>query len=75
MTLRDARRSERERPPPVSIEDRKSVHEIVINLVGLVFECPGKYEFRFFANNELVESKTIDVIKAAKAKVSNEQSI
>lgn len=46
---------------PIAIKNRRSVHEIVFNLVGLVFEHPGKYAFRLFANKEHIDSKTFNV--------------
>ena len=51
---------------PISIKDRQSVHEIVFNLLGLVFEHPGKFEFRLFANGEHIESKTFNVYQVQK---------
>lgn len=52
--------------PLITIKDRQSIHEIVFNLLGLVFERPGKYEFRLYANDELIEPKTFNVFQIPK---------
>ena len=45
------------------VADRLSTAEWVFNLNMLVFERPGRYEFRLSANGQHVASKTFDVIR------------
>ena len=48
---------------PISIKDRHDFHEVIFKLMGLVFEHPGKYEFRLFANGEYIDAKTFNVVQ------------
>jgi uncharacterized protein DUF6941 len=43
--------------------DRTQPLEIVFQLLSLIFEGPGRYEFVLHANNQVVGSKSFDVLK------------
>lgn len=45
-------------PENITINDPLVAYEIVFNLGGLKFDHPGEYEFRFYANDMIVEHKT-----------------
>jgi hypothetical protein len=45
--------------PKIKIADRLKPVEIAMNIRQLVFPGPGKYEFQFYANGELVDSRDI----------------
>jgi len=48
----------------MSVEDRMAPIELVFQLGGLVFGRPGRYEFRLYANDKSVGSKTFNVVEA-----------
>lgn len=64
------------RTPLIRIETRTHVHELVFNLVGLVFEHEGKYEFRLFANEKNVSSRLFSVclIKLVEGREGNKNA-
>lgn len=41
----------------IQVADPLSVAEIGVNLEGIVFEEPGKYEFALYANDQFLQSK------------------
>jgi hypothetical protein len=45
----------------VTLVGRNKAGEIVFQLVGLVFERPGRYDFRLHANDRYLGSKTLNV--------------
>ena len=45
----------------VEASDKHSVYNLVFRIGGLVFDQPGKYEFRLFASGEICETKTINL--------------
>jgi hypothetical protein len=47
------------------LEDILAHHEMVFNLQNIEFRHPGKYEFRFWANNAIVAQKVFRVIKVS----------
>lgn len=47
--------------------DRMAPAEVVFQIGDLVFEGPGRYEFRLYANDRWVGSKTLNVTKAPEA--------
>ena len=47
----------------VAIEDRLVSSSLVFNLETLVYERPGRYEFRLFANGRHVGGMTLSVIQ------------
>ena len=50
----------------VDIEDRMASHEVIFDLeADLVFERPGRYEFRLFADNRHVGGTVLTVIQEA----------
>src|SRR5262245_55599957 len=49
----------------VTLMDRNKVGEIVFQLVGLVFERPGRYDFRLYANGRHFGNKTFNVVEFA----------
>ena len=42
--------------------DRMAPVEIVVQLLGIVFERPGRYEFQLWANGRWVGSKSLSVL-------------
>jgi hypothetical protein len=52
-----------------TVGDRLNPAEWVFNLNGLIFERPGRYEFRLSANGQHVASKTFSVILSNQAPV------
>jgi len=51
-------------PDEIEIKNPLISHDLVFNLRGLKFDRPGKYEFRIFANEEIVGQKTFWVNEA-----------
>ncbi len=47
-----------------TIGDRMVPAEVVFQVGGLTFEKPGRYEFRLYANNRWVGSKSLHLIQA-----------
>lgn len=47
----------------MAIEDRNAPSELVFQLGGLVFERPGRYEFRLSANGRSVAIKSFNVVQ------------
>jgi hypothetical protein len=47
----------------MTIGDRMVAAELVFQLGGLVFERPGKYEFRLYANDKSVAIKSFNVLQ------------
>jgi hypothetical protein len=47
--------------PEANISDKLGTGELVFNLKGLKFSHPGRYEFRIFANNRLLGTKSFGV--------------
>ena len=47
--------------PEASISDKLGTGELVFNLKGLKFSHPGKYEFRIYANDRLLGTKSFGV--------------
>src|SRR5437773_6997486 len=47
------------------IESRMGAHELTYNIPGLVFERPGTYEFRLFANGLFVGSAPLYVVESS----------
>lgn len=37
-----------------AIPDRRTAHEMIYDLTGIVLELPGRYDFRVFANGRFV---------------------
>lgn len=48
-------------PKAISIDDPLKSHELVFNLRGLRFSDPGEYEFRMYANDNILAQKTFYV--------------
>ena len=48
-----------------TIGDRMVPAELVFQIGGLVFEKPGRYEFRLYANERWVGSKSLYLVQAA----------
>jgi hypothetical protein len=46
-----------------TVADRMKPTEIVIELNGLLFDRPGRYEFVLYANDNLVGRKSFDVVE------------
>lgn len=49
----------------VTIADRMSSTELIFNLDALVFERPGRYEFRLFAEGRHVGGQVLNVVQVA----------
>ncbi len=49
--------------PTIKINDRLRPAEICINLQGITFTRPGKYEFQLYGNKEIIASKDFLVDK------------
>lgn len=49
--------------PEIDVVDKLASYELVFNLHGIVFNEPGKYAFRIFANGEFVGQKPFMVHK------------
>ena len=47
----------------VQVADPLQVSELGVNLEGVVFEEPGKYEFALYANEQFLQSKPFRVVK------------
>ena len=47
-----------------TLEDRMGVAELDFQLGNLVFERPGRYEFRLWANNRVVGNKSFTVVQS-----------
>ena len=47
----------------VQVADPLQVSELGVNLEGIVFEEPGKYEFVLYANEQFLQSKPFRVMK------------
>ena len=47
----------------VNISDILSINDFGLNLRGMVFEQPGRYEFRLYANKEFMGRKEFRVFK------------
>jgi hypothetical protein len=47
----------------VQVADPLQVSELGVNLEGVVFEEPGKYEFALYANDQFLQSKPFRVVK------------
>ena len=47
-----------------TVMDRNKAGEIVFQLLGLVFEAPGRYDFRLYANDRYLGNKTLSVVVA-----------
>jgi hypothetical protein len=47
----------------LSVADPLQVSELGMNLEGVVFEEPGKYEFALYANDQFLQSKPFRVAK------------
>ena len=58
----------------VNLVDRNRAGEIVFQLVGLVFERPGRYDFRLYANGRYLGSKTLNVVELASLSEEGDQS-
>ena len=52
-----------ETPETLNIDDPLKTFELVFAIRGLTFKHPGKYEFRIFANNNIIGQKTFLVRK------------
>lgn len=50
--------------PPVQILDRFQISDFGVTLSPLIFPCPGRYEFRLFANAQLLAQKDFNVTQA-----------
>jgi hypothetical protein len=46
----------------LEVTDRERPAEFVFQLLGLAFEGPGRYQFNLYANNELLGSKSFNVV-------------
>jgi hypothetical protein len=53
--------------------DRMTAIELSFQLWDTFFEAPGRYEFRLYANDRWVGSKSLNVIQAPEAKLLPEQ--
>jgi hypothetical protein len=51
-----------EMPDPVNIDNPLVTHDLVFSLGNLKFEHPGKYEFRIYANDEILGQKAFHVM-------------
>jgi hypothetical protein len=51
----------------VSVSDPLQVSELGVNLEGIPFEEPGKYEFALYANEQFLQSKPFRVVKVEPA--------
>ncbi len=47
----------------IQIADPLAVAEVGVNLEGIVFEEPGKYEFALYANDQFLQSKPFRVVR------------
>ena len=47
----------------IQVTDPLQVSELGMNLEGIVFEEPGKYEFALYANEQFLQSKPFRVVK------------
>ena len=48
----------------VNVGDPLQVSELAVNLEGIPFEEPGKYEFALYANEQFLQSKPFRVVKS-----------
>ena len=53
--------------------DRMTAIELSFQLWDTFFEAPGRYEFRLYANDRWVGSKSLNVIRAPEPKLLAEQ--
>ena len=51
------------KPPPIEIPDPRQTAEFSAQLRNLTLPAPGTYEFHLLANNELLATKAIRVVK------------
>ncbi|HSB72174.1 MAG TPA: hypothetical protein VLT62_22835 [Candidatus Methylomirabilis sp.] len=56
-----------------TIGDRMVPAELVFQIAGLAFEKPGRYEFRLYANDRWVGSKSLRLVQAAEPTPQPEQ--
>lgn len=56
-----------------TFHNRMHASELIFQLYGLAFPEPGRYEFRLFANDRWVGSKTLNVVRAPEPKPQPEQ--
>lgn len=49
----------------VRLHERNAVGELVLDLPGIIFERPGRYEFQLYANNRLVGVRALNVIQGS----------
>jgi hypothetical protein len=56
-----------------SFGDRMTPAEVIFQIGDLLFEKPGRYEFRLLANDRWVGSKCLDVVRAPEPKPQPEQ--
>jgi hypothetical protein len=47
--------------PPLSIKDPLHVQEICMRIMRITFPSPGKYEFQFYANDQLLDLRRINL--------------
>jgi hypothetical protein len=45
-------------------KDRLATQEMLITIASIIFERPGRYEFRIYANESIVGSKTFKVLES-----------
>lgn len=55
-----------ETPETLNIDDPLKTFELVFEMAKLTFGHPGKYEFRIYANNNILGQKTFQVRKIPK---------
>ena len=53
--------------------DRMTPVELSFQVWDTFFEAPGRYEFRLYANDRWVGSKSLNVVRAPEAKIQMEQ--
>lgn len=51
----------------IQVADPLQVSELGMNLEGIVFEEPGKYEFALYCNEQFLQSKPFRVVKLEQA--------
>lgn len=49
--------------PELNVPNKLDSYELVFNLENVVFQHPGRYEFRVYAGDEMFANKTFNVIK------------
>ncbi len=57
----------------VTFADRMTPAELVFQIAGLRFERPGRYEFRLYANDHWVGSKSLSLVQAPESQALPEQ--